>query len=76
MSEYFIRPRFRSWSFRLEEVKDLRQKKEPTIPTSLSLEKQLNPFVRLADSDEIQTATGKKDRVDIAASLREMKNNF
>jgi len=61
---------------RHERVKELREQKEPSIPTSLSLERQLNPFVRLETSDAIATATGQTDRIAVCARLREMKNNF
>ena len=62
--------------FRLDVVKSHREQKEATIPTTLELEKKVNPFVRLEQSDAIKTATGQDNRILIAAQLREMKNNF
>jgi len=61
---------------RLDVVKSHREQKEATIPTTLELEKKVNPFVRLEQSDAIKTATGQDNRILIAAQLREMKNNF
>ena len=63
-------------SARHERVKELREQKEATIPTTLSMEMELNPFVRLNTSDAINTATGETERIAVCARLREMKNNF
>ena len=67
---------FQKLYFRLDVVKSHREQKEATIPTTLELEKKVNPFVRLEQSDAIKTATGQDNRILIAAQLREMKNNF
>ncbi|MGA7713185.1 MAG: hydroxyacylglutathione hydrolase [Rhizomicrobium sp.] len=62
---------------RTKEVDALRAKALPTIPSSIGLEKQTNPFLR-TDSAEIR-ATLKMDRadaVDVFAEIRRRKDGF
>ena len=65
----------------MAEVVNLRKNKEPTVPTTFKMEKEINPFLRL-DSSEIISATQQyapdspKTHFNICQSLREMKNNF
>ena len=58
-------------------VDDLRARGEPTVPTTLELEKATNPFLR-ASSPEIQRAVGCDggDLVEVFARVRKRKDEF
>lgn len=64
---------------KIGEVKALREKNKPTLPSLLSIEKQLNPFLRC---DQIAIVHAVQDychqslnnTVDVFAKLREWKN--
>ena len=53
---------------------------QPTLPSSIALEKATNPFVRWAAPEVIAAAQGKNpaanDAVAVFAAIREWKNNF
>jgi hydroxyacylglutathione hydrolase len=58
----------------------LRARGEPTLPSSIALEREINPFMRctepaLADSARARGASG-SDPVEVLAALREWKNNY
>ena len=59
------------------QVDGLRAKDEPTVPTTLALEKATNPFLRPA-SAEIQESVGcgDEDLVEVFARTRAAKDNF
>lgn len=64
----------------LEEVKAKRKAGEPSIPSTIGLEKAVNPFMRVS-SEEIQKRVREqhsdaRDPVEIFARVREMKDNF
>ncbi|KAK3102459.1 hypothetical protein FSP39_011517 [Pinctada imbricata] len=52
-----------------------RQKERPTIPTTISEEMMLNPFMRVK-VDSVQRHAGKSDPINTMAFLRNEKNNF
>jgi len=59
----------------------LRAAGQPTVPTSLGLERDVNPFLRTGHPDIVQAATRHAGRqptspADVFAILREWKNNF
>lgn len=58
-----IKPKNTALQKHYEEVKNLREKNLPTIPTTLALEKQINPFLR---TDSLEKFT----------QIRELRNNF
>ena len=60
---------------RLGVVKSMRQNHEPTVPTWLTLEKQINPFLRW-DQPAILDATRTQDGVESFAKLRSLKDRF
>jgi hydroxyacylglutathione hydrolase len=60
---------------RFEEVKFARQRKEPTIPAWLGIEKQTNPFMRW-DETALMATTQTQDPVQSFARLRGMKDKF
>jgi hydroxyacylglutathione hydrolase len=60
---------------RLQDVMVARQKLEPTIPTTIGLEKQTNPFLRW-DFPALQTAARISDPTRVFAKLRGMKDLF
>jgi hydroxyacylglutathione hydrolase len=60
---------------RLQDVTSARQRLEPTIPTTIGLEKQTNPFLRW-DLPALQTATRMSDPARVFAKLRGMKDLF
>ncbi len=62
---------------RAHEIDELRADNQPTVPTTLGLEKATNPFLR-PDSDEIQRLTGKVGAplVEVFAETRRLKDHF
>lgn len=70
-----VEPNNETITKRLAEVKKLRELHEVSIPTEFSLERAVNPFIRL-ESAEVQLHTNSNDIVSVCAILREMKNNF
>jgi hydroxyacylglutathione hydrolase len=62
---------------RMKEVKDLRAKGEPTIPSTIGLEKATNPFLRTR-SEEIRHTLGMEtaDDVSVFAEMRRRKDSF
>jgi hydroxyacylglutathione hydrolase len=64
----------------LDEVRAKRKAGKPSVPSTIGLEKEINPFLR-ASSPEIQAAVRKRypetdGEVAIFARVREMKDNF
>ena len=62
---------------RMKDVEALRAKDEPTIPTTIGLEKKTNPFMR-PNSPEIRKTLGLEGAsdVDVLAETRLRKDNF
>lgn len=60
---------------RFEEVKIARQKGEATIPSTLGLEKETNPFLRW-DTPNLQAAMNHNEPARVFGKLRGMKDNF
>ncbi len=56
-------------------IEALRAKGEPTLPTTISIERATNPFLR-ADEPDLKAAMGMEDAdgADVFAALRERKN--
>jgi len=59
----------------------LRERGEPTLPSTIAQEKATNPFVRVAEPGVVASASaraGKKlvDPVSVLAEIRDWKNNF
>jgi len=58
----------------------LRQNQEPTLPSSLALERQVNPFLRTRQAAVIEAVRGfdaaARDEVGIFAALRRWKDQF
>ena len=62
---------------RLEEVKCLRAEGKPTIPTTLSIEKKTNPFLRPMSKNLQNTIHMENSSlVEIFARVRQLKDNF
>jgi hydroxyacylglutathione hydrolase len=70
----------------LEEARAKRKAGKPTVPSTIGLEKEVNPFMR-ASSPEIQASVrakypdapqglSEKDLIEILARVREMKDDF
>lgn len=59
-----------------------RSRGEPTLPSSITLEKQINPFLRTREQPVIEAAaahdaaTATQDEVSVFATLRQWKNDF
>ncbi|WP_448191423.1 hydroxyacylglutathione hydrolase [Azospirillum sp. sgz301742] len=72
-----VDPDNRELAARAEEIKALRERGEPTIPTTLGLEKRTNPFLR-ADDPGVQAAVGMAgaDPVAVFAEIRGRKDRF
>ncbi|CAB3403843.1 unnamed protein product [Caenorhabditis bovis] len=51
-------------------------KKEVTVPSTIGEEKRINPFMRVAASEEIRKFIGTEDMIEGMKRLREAKNNF
>lgn len=60
---------------RFLEVQAARSRKEPTIPTTLGVEKQTNPFLRW-DSAAIQQVLHSQDAIETFATLRKQRDRF
>jgi len=62
---------------RMKDVELARARNQPTIPTTLALEKATNPFLR-PDSPEIRASLGMADAndVDVFAEMRKRKDTF
>lgn len=58
----------------------LRAKGQPTLPSNIGLERQINPFLRCAAPEVVATARAQgaaaDDEVSVLACLREWKNRF
>ncbi len=72
-----IEPGNQALKARMDEVNALRAAGKPTVPATLGLEKQTNPFLR-PDSAEIRKSLGtqQEDTVAVFGEIRERKNNF
>jgi hydroxyacylglutathione hydrolase len=72
-----VEPDNAALSARLDEVATLRAEDRPTVPTTLALEKQTNPFLR-PDSEHLQQTIGLAGApiVDVFARTRELKDSF
>lgn len=62
---------------RIQDIQRLRKAGQPTVPTSIGLERATNPFVR-ADSSELQSVLEMvgADAVDVFAETRRRKDHF
>ncbi|HYG85719.1 MAG TPA: hydroxyacylglutathione hydrolase [Azospirillum sp.] len=72
-----VDPDNRTLAARAGEVKALRSRGEPTIPSTIGLEKRTNPFLR-ADDPAVQAAVGMAgtDPVAVFAEIRGRKDRF
>jgi hydroxyacylglutathione hydrolase len=72
-----LEPQNAALAARLAEVERLRAAECPSVPTTLSVEKQTNPFLR-PDSAELQRSVGLIDApvVDVFARTRALKDSF
>ncbi len=61
-------------------AQSLRDQQQPTVPSTLSVERQINPFLRTRQAALIRAAQGfdasAHDEVSIFAALRQWKNKF
>jgi hydroxyacylglutathione hydrolase len=60
---------------RLEEVKTMRVQGRPTVPATIAVELESNPFMR-ADDKNLASLMGKESPVDVFAELRSRKDSF
>jgi len=62
------------------QAKDLRARQQPTLPSTIGLERQINPFLRTRQPAILQAAQGfdasARDETRIFAALRQWKNEF
>ena len=72
-----LEPGNRVLQTRMEEVRAARARKDPTVPATLGLEKQTNPFLR-PDVPEIRKSLGmeKADTVSVFGEIRARKDKF
>ncbi len=62
-----------------ENVNHLRAHKKPTLPTTVALEKKINPFLRVKEKEIIKSVTNRTietDGLSVFTALREWKNGF
>jgi len=59
---------------RFEQVKTIRGRGESTLPSTVQIERDSNPFVRV-DSTEIQRAVGSSEGVEVFAKTRQLKDS-
>lgn len=65
----------------MQRCQDMRAQGQPTLPSSIGLEKQVNPFLRTSVPAVVQAARGHDastppDEVGVFATLRQWKNEF
>ena len=64
----------------IAQARDLRAKQQPTLPSTMWRERQINPFLRTRDAALIQAAQAfdatASDEVSVFAALRQWKNVF
>lgn len=60
---------------RYKEVKELRDRSKPTIPSLLGIEKRTNPFIRWDDTN-LKKATNTNNSIQTFIHLRRMKDEF
>lgn len=72
-----VEPGNQALQARMKDVEAARSQGEPTIPTTMALEKRTNPFLR-PDSAEIRRILGMETAgdVEVFAELRRRKDNF
>ncbi len=72
-----VEPNNEALQRRVAEIRQLRAAGQPTVPTSIGLERATNPFVR-ADSPGLQGVLGMvgADEVDVFAETRRRKDHF
>ena len=72
-----VDPGNRRLKSRHEEIKALRAKGRPTVPSTIGLELETNPFLR-ADDLELAQALGMRgaDAVSVFAEIRRRKDHF
>ena len=72
-----VEPQNEVLSKRVQEIKNLRDKGKPTVPSTIGLEKSTNPFLRPMSRD-IQANLNMlgAELVDVFAETRRRKDNF
>ena len=72
-----LEPNNRDLQARMKDVEAARAKGEPTIPSTMGLEKKTNPFLR-PDSKELRATLGMEDADNVAvfAETRKRKDSF
>ena len=63
------------FSYRLDQVEQLRNANVSTAPSTFELEYKVNPFLRLTEAT-VQNKVNAKNREDVCRILRELKDNF
>ena len=76
-----VEPENKAIQNRLLEAQNLRDHNQPTVPATLRIEKDTNPFLRCEETSVINAATehsGKKpdEPYEVFAALRSWKDNF
>lgn len=71
-----VDPKNAALTARVDEIRRLREAGKPTLPTTLAVELETNPFLRAADTG-IRTALGMPDAADweVFAEIRKRKDN-
>ena len=70
-----VEPQNRELQERYREVEAARRQNQPTVPSTLAVEKRTNPFLRW-ETDPLQKATDSTDPVRVFGRLRGMKDRF
>ena len=72
-----LEPENKGLQKKVKEIKSMRQKRKPTVPSLLIEEKKYNPFLRFDDSDYL-SIIGMRDLSYLEAfgKIRKMKDNF
>lgn len=70
-----LEPQQKDLKARLEQVEALRAKGLPTVPATLAVERQTNPFLRVS-TPELHHVAGKQRDVDVFAELRARRDQF
>ena len=64
----------------LAKVRELRSANQPSLPSSIAMERQINPYLRTSQAAVIRAArtfdAAADDEVSVFAALRQWKNQF
>lgn len=76
-----VEPQNQDIQLQIRDCKALRDRKIPTVPGTIAMEKRVNPFLRVAEEQVVQAACRHSEQpldhqVEVFAAIRKWKDNF